>query len=376
MTRWLDWLRSDWSNKLLAVVLAVAVWWMVHAKLEQTKQYTFTVQAVAAEDVEEGSAAAAQDRTLRILVPDGWHLDSPKPGTQLAFQFYGPRNKLDRFAALSPSASYRPVLPPDPGNPLDLHVQAADLQWTPADMALELLEHASPVSNELRVVLTRERTEDLALQPEMVPVVGRPAAGYELDVTGISFAPNQVRLHGPVDAVSALLEGLRTGGVDPLALLEPLQVPEGATADRVVELALSDAQAQQGLRMEPERVRVTLPVRLRERERLRFTLGPEDVLVPGHTWRLRPFAPRAWIAELRDQPGLDFSFDENWLRAHLMWYVPVPSSGGTPQAMRLEWDAYGMDAATEALLQDGLALRPESGQDADWMVELEPVPHE
>ena len=133
-------------------------------------------------------------------------------------------------------------------------------------------------------------------------------------------------------------------------------------------LVRANLQQDQALRREREALRA------RARQELTFSLAAEQVIVADGGWQVRPFAPRHFVAALFDEPGLDLTMDQAWLRAHLFFYVLPPAAGDAPA--RLEWDLHGLSPQLEARLQHALMLRPASGAEADWLVQLDPVSHE
>lgn len=377
MIRWRGLFLEDLGRKALALGLAAGLWWLVQGEIEDYDRKLFVVVPAA----EVATLAPDRKDRIEIAVPEGWVLVEPAAGSSVELTFFGPASLRHQFFGTGVPARYEPRVPPPPAILHRETIQATDLQWVRGDEAAELLRGVSASRNEIALTLERCAEAAVNLEPRFAPVRGAPAAGYEARPDVLCFEPNQVRVQGPHRALEELRAALAAEPESAPPLLTAIELDGKVRADRVVELALDEALRQRGVRMVPERVRAVLPVRLRERARVRWLVFPSEIhlagAAPSGRWSLAPAPPRPWIAELADLAELDFAFDESWLRAHVLFYVPLgalPPGAERQARLRLEWDIHGVEPQErKALLERALRLRPEAGGEQDWFVDLVPA---
>lgn len=355
----------DMGRKLLALALAFALWWTVRDSI--TVEQSLDLRVVEAPAGQEGAGGL-----LVVDVPEGWVLVEPAPGENVRLQLRGPRNDVEAFLP-SARATYRPAVDPA-RQEITRQEDALDLAWARSDLAEFLLRGVPRDARTFPVRLEQLVSLTLPLRPEHLPILGLPAEEYRLLPAEVRFLEvNTVTLRGPATAMERLQRQIEASdrGSPPPAILEPLILTGTERGDLRVARRLHPELARQRITMEPPEVRVLVPIRLREPQRVEFELTQERLAALGDPvggeWEVAPFSQR-WVAELRQEPGLTLVFDEAWIRDHLIFYVNLSQITSLQQStwqLPVEWDFWGAvdqeqwEALTRALRVH--PLDPEGG---------------
>jgi hypothetical protein len=370
-------LLGDPGRKLVALGLAVFLWWQVQGTISGPKDHIFTVLPATA-------ATTPEDNTLLVVVPEGWVLVEPTPRSQVSITFFGPRATLDAFFASQCAASISPSIEAGPEETtwtLD-NLRAQDLDWIRSQDAASLLGDGQSNDSGLgRLRFERLAGFPVALEPSLVKVAGAPAEGYLADTSGLTFEPNQVSVsgpHGAMEELSKSLEAARSGETPDIPLFLPLQVPSQSRDDlRGLPLALSPRAVALGIRMTPETVLSTLPIKLKDLPRVEWVPDSEDLVLAGSPqegiWRPSAWTPTPWVAELSDADLLPGSFDETWVRVHVMLFLnmgEIPPNAANGFRLPLGWALTGIEDPDEVHRLLG-ALRVGPRQNEDRLVPMD-----
>jgi YbbR domain-containing protein len=169
---------SDWPLKLLALVLAFAIW----------------------------ASITGQDRTLRDLVVPlevefgTERIASSPPPTQVTVRLEGPQTTVRKLDPLSFGA--RLDLSEAPLGEREVPLTASDLTGVPRGVEVSLFD-----PDRVRLVLVERAQREVEIVPELV---GQPAEGRAL--YGFVVSPQTVMVDGPLSAVDAI-DRLRTESI-------------------------------------------------------------------------------------------------------------------------------------------------------------------
>ncbi len=334
-------LFRDPGRKLLALALAFALWWTVRDSITVEQDLDLRV-------VEAPAGRESGGGLLVVDVPEGWVLVEPAPGETVRLQLRGPRNDVEAFLSAA-RAVYRPAVDAA-RQEITRQEDALDLTWSRADMAEFLLRNVPREGRTFSVRLEQLASRTLALRPEHLRVRGQPAEEYRLLPQELLFPEvNTVTLRGPAMAMERLRRQIEAAerGSPPPAILEPLELTGSELENLRLTRRLHPELARQRITMEPPEVRVVLPVRFRDPQRVEFEVTPERLATLGDPvggdWEVAPFTQR-WVAELRQEPGLTLVFDEAWIRDHLIFYVNLSQITSLQQStwqLPVEWDFWG-----------------------------------
>ncbi|HBF23212.1 MAG TPA: hypothetical protein DDW23_05275 [Planctomycetes bacterium] len=360
-------LFSDPGRKLVALGLAGLLWWQVQGAISGPKEHIFTV-------ISAPVTTTPLDNTLQVVVPKGWVLVEPAPGSQKVITFFGPRATLDAFFANQCAATIKPLIEAAEDETtwtLD-NIRAQDLDWIRSEDADSLLLNNQGFG---RLRFERLSSFPIALEPQLVRISGAPAEGYKTDAAGLTFEPNQVSVQGPHGAMEALSQSLiaaRAGGEPSIPLFEPLLVPSQSRDDlRGLTLSLSLESLSLGLQMNPKTIRASLPVTLQDLPRVEWVPDSEDLTITGTPeegiWRLSAWTPTPWVAELRNPDLLPGGFDEAWVRNHVMLFLNlkgIPANAADGFLLPLSWAMTGIEDTEKVhQLLGSLTVGPRQNED-------------
>jgi hypothetical protein len=349
-------LLHDWRRKLLAVLLAFALWWYVDGLIAVDRSYSLRVVPVTA-------PATPEEGTLTVLVPPGWTLVEPQPGTSVALRLHGSRSNLENFTSRQ-FAAFHELRQPAPDavrSQQSEDVDAADVVWRRPDEAAQLLAAFAPTREPWRFRLERETEEVFELRHELLRIESEVREEYEVASLDARFELSQATLSGPQRLVEQAVEEIRRAMLAPgsgAALFQTIRLPQSTRLDAVVMLQLDPSWRTRGLRMDPDWVRVSIPVRLRLNSVHVWT--PALQVVSDPRWQAPAYAA-PWKAEMRYDvldPGVPF---KEWIEQHLMLFLPLPLVRGDGQDLaeaRVEWTLVGVDPARRADLLGALVVGP------------------
>ena len=176
------------------------------------------------------------------------------------------------------------------------------------------------------------------------------------------------------------IDAARSGETPDIPLFLPLQVPSQSRDDlRGLPLALSPRAVALGIRMTPETVLSTLPIKLKDLPRVEWVPDSEDLVLAGSPregiWRPSAWTPTPWVAELGDADLLPGSFDETWVRDHVMLFLnmgEIPPNAANGFRLPLSWALTGIEDPDEVHRLLG-ALRVGPRQNEDRLVPMDRV---
>lgn len=350
-------LLAHWRRKLLAILLAFGLWWYVDGLIAVDSGYSLRVVAVEARSTPE-------DGTLAVQVPAGWILVEPLPGTSVSMRLHGSRDNLDSFTSRQFSAFYQLRVPPEDGGRAEHSetVAPGELVWRRPDEAAQLLAATSDARPPWTFRIERLTETAFELRHELLRIESEVREEYEVMSIDARFELSQATLSGPQHLVDQAEAEILRSTLEPgsgATLFETIRLPQTTRLDAVVMMRLDDGWTARGLRMDPDLVRVTLPVRLKLNSV--HTWSPKLHVVQDPRWQAPAYAAQ-WRAEMRydalELPGVPF---KEWIEQHLMLILPLPLlrvEGQDLAEARIEWTLVGVDAKTRANMLDALIVGP------------------
>ncbi len=358
----------DWRRMALALLLAFGLWWYVDGLLAQDRSYSLRVVAV-------GERLTPDFGTLAVRVPSGWTLVEPQDGSSIPVWLHGSRAELENFAARQFAAYVEipaPALGPGASDFLT-PVAPAQLEWQRPDEAAQLLAAVGQrqVLRELR--LERLIQRPLELDHALLDVRGEAARDHEVMPWDARFDVTQVVLSGPRRVVEEAFAERARAADDPdlpASLLVPVQLEPTIRNDVTVMLHLAEAWRARGLAMDPEWVRVTVPVRWRAGGTYEW-IPPLQVLQSSPPrWQVPAYSAK-WRASLKYDALPPNQTLGAWVEEHVLFLLPLDRVGGEglqQREVRLEWMLVGLDPLDSANLHDALEIRPVDPQDGALVV--------
>lgn len=359
---------DDWRRKLLAVLLACGLWWYVDGLIAVDRSYELRITLAA-------GRLTPEDGTLAVLVPQGWTLVEPRPGSSLRVRLHGSRSNLENFTTRQFAALHE-LRPPPADAEAPQHVETVsvtDLEWRRPDEAAHLLAGVEGVAGSFAFRLERQVDEVFELRHELLRIESEVREEYEVRSIDASFDLTQAILSGPQGLVAEAREEIRRATLDPgtgADLFATIRLPQSTRREAVVLLALDPAWSARGLRMDPEWVRVEIPVQLRVNAAHVWTPPLRVVSETPQRWQVPAYAAE-WRAELRYdvlQAGIPF---KEWIEQHLLLFLSLPTlraSGQDVAEARVEWTLVDVDERTRAALLDALIVRPVKPESATVLV--------
>ncbi|MFQ5748812.1 MAG: hypothetical protein ACE5H3_05055, partial [Planctomycetota bacterium] len=249
--------------------------------------------------------------------------------------------------------------------------------WQRPEDAEVLLGSVAPKEQPLEELrFERRRVVPVDLTPDMVRIQGDPAESFAVESAKIRFTPSRVEIDGPTTEVDQLRRRLKAmiEGTEPEAVFLDLVNVDGARRDLTSSVALDPALLQAGIRMEPERVLVSLPLRLKEPVRVEFFPEDDGLLylfgkAPGDsTWTRKPLRRKPWYAQLLSDEGLPDTFDRQWVKSHLRLLADLSQVKveAKEYPLKMEWTLFGLDKGVRDLYLKQMTITPEGEE--DWTV--------
>lgn len=361
---------NDWQRKLLAVLLAFGVWWYVDGLIAVDSSYNLRVVAVDARSTPE-------DGTLAVLVPQGWTLVEPQPGTSLTMRLRGSRANLDHFTSRQFAAFCELRVPGADSvrSEQEQEVDAAALEWRRPDEAAQLLAPNEATRTPWTFRLERETEHVFELRHELLRIQSEVSPNYEVGSLDALFEFSQATLTGPQRLVDAAIAEIRRATLEPGSganLFAPIRLLQTTRLDTVVMLKLDPSWLARGLRMDPDWVRVSIPVRFRPDSV--HVWSPTLYVIEDPRWQ-PPSYGQQWKAEMRYDvmdPGVPF---KEWIEQHLLLILPLPLIRGEAQDLaeaRVEWTLVGVDPARRSAYADSLVIGPVNPEGATVIVTRAP----
>jgi hypothetical protein len=361
------------GRKLLALILASVVWWLVSKNITAEADVRFVVR-------ETQSKGLADHGTLEIRPPIGWQLSTPTPGSDVRFWFKGPSARLDQFLENGPSAHFEPSAGfNNAGSSVQKEVRASDLVWREPEAAMALLREVGAEQTVLQLNFERRVKKRIDISSNLISINGVPAEGHRKLDQHLDLSASYILLTGPSSKIDELLQRIelwKQGSAPAPKILESLDI-EGARSDVRHPLALHPSQARNGITMVPEMVEAFLPIRLKSLEPVSFVLNQVSTLgsAPEGLWDSH-YTPRTWIAELAYHPDLSgIEFSGAWVKNHLVLYLSLSELPSSAQEydLRVHWALVNIDSREqEELLLKSLTVRSEqNGEDTVRMTRTE-----
>ncbi len=367
MNRFVRLLTRDWRRKLVALGLAFLLWGWVEGRIERNEVATLRV-VVTEQNV------TPEEGTLTVRVPPGWVLIQPPPESGVRVWLRGSRSVLRDFTGKQFAAFHEVRIPDLPENQFDYteRITPKELAWRRPEEAQQVLDGVDALQELTEIRLERLGEAQVALEPALLRVEGEPAENYEVLRFDAAFDPSQVTVRGPhhvveaaLDEVDAALRDLDRGS----SLLEPVRVGPTTRRDLKLVLELGDTWRERGLTMRPERVEVTLPVRLRGNLTHEWTPRLEVFRADPPRWQPPPSYTAPWRALLKyDVLPPDVSFD-TWVEEHVVLVLPlsqVPDVGLEQADVPVVWILVAPDLTHEERreIYDALEVEPVDPADA------------
>lgn len=365
---------ADWRRKLLALLLAFGLWWYVDGLIAVERGYTLRVV------VAEGRFAP-EDGTLTVLVPPGWTLVDPKPGSSVAVRLRGSRSNLQEFTSRQFAAFHELRNPAgdEPGAQPAEPVRPADLEWRRPDEAEQLLVRDEGATITFRV--ERMTQHSFAPTPDLLRVISEVRPEYEVRLHDAGFDLTTATLSGPEGLVNEAEEEILRAALEPgsgASLFEPIRLEQTTRFEAKVMLRLDESWAARGLRMDPDWIRTTIPIRLKLESVHEWAPRLRVLQDEPKRW-LEPTYAARWRAELRydalDAGTLAGTPFKEWIEVHVLLILPLDrlrAESLQVAGARVEWVLIDVDDDTRAALRDALVVQPVDPD--DWTVTVSRAP--
>lgn len=358
----------DWRRKLLAILLAFGLWWYVDGLIAVDRSYSLRVVAVDA-------LATPEDGTLTVLVPPGWTLVEPQPGTSVAMRLRGSRSNLENFTSRQFAAYYELRVPASDTEQSESgeSVDATDLEWRRPDEAAQVLAAFSDLRAPWIFRIERQTEAVFELRHELLRIESQVREEeYEVMSLDAKFDLSQATLSGPQRLVEQAEAEILRAELEPGSganLFETIHLLQSTRLDAVVMLRLDSSWTARGLRLDPDWVRVTIPVRLLYNSVHQWTPKLRALQESPPRWQVPAYAAQ-WRAELR-YDALPIGAPKEWLEDHIMLILPLPllrAEGQDVAEARIEWALFDVDEARRSALLDALVVSPVNPEHATVLV--------
>lgn len=326
----------DLGRKILALGLAMLVWWRVNLGIESKEQIMFVITTA-------GSPSSTA-HTIEISVPDGWKLVDPTPGFIQPVNLYGVSSDVQSFRQAGVDAKYTipesRTLGNDTSDQVITDVALEQLEWFDSARAEQLLAKAE---NEiLRLTLERIEQANHFLELGSLDLVGQVADGYEADFDEIEFHPSSIEIQGPINQMNNFRGDSAQWKYE---LFEPIALTDHRSQVRA-QLVLSQRAINSGMSMRQETVEVTIPVYPFDLSPFDLTPFPEDIALidrrtaTGSRWRAREYTGTGFKVVYRHHPDIDPRPDAGDLRDAIVFFVhlsELPAGAGDGQVLPVNW---------------------------------------
>ena len=358
-------LFDDWRRKVIAIALAITLWFWASGNVATELSQPFVVTT--------STSSALSAHSMQIGVPEGWMLVQPKQGASVKLLFDGPRTSLQQFFASPCRASYQAVF--NAAQEVDIYeipFSPIDLSWAREAEAKTYLTEIQETRQPLQVLLFERRKElSIPLSSAFLRIQGEAAEGYAAQPDTAVFSPNQVSLNGPsteVKRVQRALEQAAQGKGVNYELLEIARISPNQRDTMRLELGLSQRAKEAHLQMQPSTISISLPIRLSELPTVNWIPAATDLSHTGKPiaahLQFNPWSISPWVATINDSALLGSKFTEKWVRDHIMLFAHrdrIPEDAAEGFTIPIEWalvDIQSADLKKQLML--ALTVGPES----------------
>jgi hypothetical protein len=355
----------DWRRKLLAVLLAFGLWWYVDGLIETEGSGVLRVTVADAR-------VTPEDGTLTVRVPAGWTLVEPRPGSSVRVRLRGSRSNLHDFTTRQ-FAAFHELRAPAAGeggaDPVE-SVRPDRLEWRRPAEAGHLLARPDDPAAALQFRIERLTSETFELRHELLRVRSElDERQYDVMLLDAGFELTQADLSGPQRLVEEAMREVTRAAQEPGSgsrLFAEIRLPQTTRREAVVLLRLDPSWTARGLRMDPEWVRVTIPIQLKVKDVHVWAPALQVEQETPARWAVPPYAAQ-WRVEMLYpalQAGVPF---KEWMEQHVYLFLPLSTLRAEGQDLaeaRVEWTLVDVDQSTRAALLDALVVRPVDEQDA------------
>jgi hypothetical protein len=344
----------DLGRKLLALAVAVFVWWRVATSIVKEEYYSYRI-------VTDATQVALSLPHIKVVEPDGWMLVEPKPGSDQKLTFKATPTDMNEFYSTS-RATVDIKLEVRPGRlEFSRDLRPLDFVWNRKARAELVLKNAD--NGPITFTFQKRDDQEYLLAPESIKIIGSPVDGYAIKTELIQFHPSTITIHGAKD-MREDVDSLGTKN----ELFESFVLP--SQIDRTVssEIRMHKNALAAGLRMQPASFLVTVPIRAAASEPVSWV--PDEPELVGSAlndiaWTIRTWKNVTWVASYEPIEGLDLALTPTWLKKHIQFQVyldQIPENATTGQVLLADWalvhrDDIG-DYAMGEKLKNALRIQP------------------
>ncbi len=358
---------EDWRRKLLAVGIAFLIWSWVEGQVGMDREVSLTLVLA------EGEVRTPHDFELLVEAPEGWVLTEPASGESVPMKLHGSSSELTDFTTRQCAASIKVNLDTAANQDrIDFPLTPEKLQWMrPGDAAFLLrgVQGAQPLQK-----LTFERIDQavIVLTHREVPIEGEPSQAHEAQPEKMRFEPSQVTLTGPKFAMEQLRNRIEeahsaNGSIENSGLLSPLTIGSSVRQDIRDSRSLAPDLLKRGIRMDPPRVLVELPIRLKDPTTQTWLPDTKDLIIlpaddqaSNGPWTIEPWVPTEWVAEMPDVES-DLELNRQWIREHIALLLPMHTLTADSldrESLRIEARLFGLSPEDLRFYQQHLRIHP------------------
>jgi hypothetical protein len=326
-------LTRDIGRKLLALMLAMLVWWRVHLGIQDTESVDFVITTT-------GFSSNAP-HTIEIKVPDGWKLVKPSPGAIEKLDLHGVAMDRQSFRQAGVDASFTVPLPSsDTSGTVVTDVAIDQLVWSDSLRAEQLLAGADNSPFELNLERVEQANHFLRLSS--LELVGQVANDFEADLDEIEFHPSSIEIRGPLNQMNLFRRDPEQWKYE---LFEPIALTDHRSSVRA-QLVLSQRAINSGMSIRQESVEVTIPVYPIGLSPFDLTPLPEDIAligrptVAGSRWQAQEYTGTGFKVVYRHHPDIDPKPGAGDLRDSIVFFVhlsELPAGAGDGQVLPVNW---------------------------------------
>jgi len=358
----------DWRRKLLALGIGFLIWSWVAGQISVDRDVTL-ILTVSDSDVRDPS-----DFYLSVEVPEGWVLTDPPAGQSVRITLNGSNSEYNDFISRQCAASIGVDFDVDPIQDIvDYPVTPKNLVWVRPSDAAFLLNGVTGVQELQNLTFQRVQTKVLSPNVRDVTIVGKPSDAHDAKVNEMVFLPSQITLSGPKLAMQKLTAQIddtysANGSLENSGLFASMTLGGNERGTITKSLRLAKEWSKRGIQMEPRRVMLELPVRLREVKNFQWLPDASDLIVlpaddeaSSGPWTIEASSPTQWIAEMPDMES-DLELNAQWIEAHVelllhMNTLNVNSLDRT--SLPIEANLYNFDDPAElSFFRKYLTIRP------------------
>lgn len=356
----------DLGRKLLALAIALFVWWRVYLGIQQTETIEFTI-------VTDRTPHDTATHVIEIIEPANWQLVEPLPGTKIEIDFKGVTSDLEAYLRDGVRAVISPSSIGATAGTLSSPVRYEDFEWPDASRARGFLEGPSG-RKVLNLGLEKLQTLPIQLSTDLLTLDNRLPDGFFLALDEAYFSPSTIELEGPTQ----IIEGLQQSLEERAKLFRPV-LAAGETNMVHGKIELTQDAEEQGLRLKQRSIELHIPVYVEQVSPFTLNPTPEQIQLygtapedaPGN-WSVDEYRGSGFTVRYRHDPRIDPIPDERSLRESILFFVnlaDLPSGAVNGQVMPLEWvirDPSGLDDPVRfQALKHAISLTPVNPDDPD-----------